>query len=167
MGRELTEEGGKLHGGLVRAVKKRELSTWKEFRVFKPEKEGASSKSVVDARWALTRKMVEAEKDVKARQVATGNKGPDLKDGFVETLGCGSLRSSHLQVISLGTLGKWRTWGLDIKKAFLQADCFCREVLLRAPVGRVPQAASRICKLHEPAFGMNDARAASRKTLRQ
>ena len=35
-----------------------------------------------------------------------GNWVPDLEDGPIETSGCVSLRSSHLQVISLGALKK-------------------------------------------------------------
>lgn len=69
-------------------------------------------KPIVDTRWALTWKIVDSEKDAKARPVAKGYQGPDLGDGSVDTSGRVRLRSSHLQVISLGAkrnglLGNW------------------------------------------------------------
>ena len=84
-------------------------------------------------RWVLTWKMVEGVKTVKARLVATGYQDPDLKNGLVETSGCVSPRSSHLQVVSLAALRGRRLWSLDIKNAFLQADGFGRDVFIQSP----------------------------------
>ena len=72
--------------------------------------------------------MVDGIKKVKARLVAKGFQDPDLTEGLVDTSGCVSLRSSHLQVASLSALNKWKIWSLDIKNAFLQADGFDRVV---------------------------------------
>ena len=52
--------------------------------------------------------------------MAKGFQDPDLQEGLVDTSGCVALRSSHLQVISLSALKKWRLWSLDIKNAFLR-----------------------------------------------
>ena len=51
--------------------------------------------------------------------VARGFQVPDVAAGLVDTSICVSLRSTHLQVISLSALKKWRLWSLDIKNAFL------------------------------------------------
>ena len=56
---------------------------------------------MVGTRWVLTWTVVDGVITVKARLVANGYQEPDLKDGLVETAGCVSLRSSHLQVVSL------------------------------------------------------------------
>ena len=77
--------------------------------------------------------MVDGKTSAKARLVAKGFRDPALKDGLVDTSGCVSLRPSHLQVISLSALKKWRLWSLDIKNAFLQADTLRRNVFLQAP----------------------------------
>ena len=76
---------------------------------------------------------MDGRKTAKARLVAKGFQDPDLQEGLVDTSGCVSLRSSHLQVISLSAIKKWRLWSLDIKNAFLQADALKREVFLKAP----------------------------------
>ena len=52
--------------------------------------------------------MVDGKESVEARLVATGYQDPDLKDSNVDTSGRVSLRSSHLQVISLGAIRKWK-----------------------------------------------------------
>ena len=59
------------------------------------------------------------------------------------TSGCVSIRSSHLQVISLSAIEKWKLWGLDIKKASLQEDGFGRGVVLRAPDEWEPSCSER------------------------
>ena len=76
--------------------------------------------------------MAEGKGSVKARLVAKGFQDPDLKDGLVETSGCVSLCSSHLQVISLSAVRNWKLWSLDIMNASLQADGFERDVFLHA-----------------------------------
>ena len=79
------------------------------------------SKQIVQTRW------------VEARLAAKGHQDPDLREGLVDTSGCVSLRSPHLQVISLSAIKKWKLRNLDIKNAFLQEDAFARDVLIRAP----------------------------------
>ena len=59
-------------------------------------------------------------------------------DGSADTLGCVSLRSSHLQALYLGARGKGAIWIMDIKGATLQAGGFCRGVFLRSPLGWGP-----------------------------
>ena len=104
---------------------------------------------------------------MKGRLVARGFQDPDLAAGLVDTSSCVSLRSSHLQVISLSALKKWSLWSLDIKNAFLQADPFPREVYLQAPREWCPRMPSRIWRLNAPAYGLNDAPVEFHKTLKR
>ena len=101
----------------------------------------------------------------KARLVAKGCQGPDLKAGFVETSGCVSLRSSHLQVIFLAALRGWRLWSVDIKNAFLQSDGFGRDVCIQSPPEWLPGDSRRIWKLNAPAYDLNDAPVAFHRPL--
>ena len=145
----------------------RELEAWAKFKVFSSVGEGAISKKAIDSRWALTWKMGNGAKKVKARLVAKGFQDPDLTEGLVDTSGCVSLRSSHLQVISLSALQKWKLRSLDIENAFLQADGFDCEVFLRALDEWNPGGAHRIWKLNAPAYGLNDAPAAFHRSLKR
>ena len=77
------------------------------------------SKAIVGTRWVLTWKIVDQTKNAKARLAAKGYQDPDLKEGPVETAGRVSLRSAHLQVISMAAIRRWELWGVDIKNAFL------------------------------------------------
>ena len=88
--------------------------------------------------------MADGIKKGKARLVAKGFQDPDLAEGLVDTSGCVSLRSSHLQVASLSALNKWKIWSLDIKNAFLQADGFGRVVFLQAPEAWNPGTECRV-----------------------
>ena len=63
---ESAETGGKLRGESVSAARKREVGDRKMSKVSQPVKEGALSKSIVDACWAIPRKMVDGKKDAKA-----------------------------------------------------------------------------------------------------
>ena len=94
----------KSRGGPASAAKEWGPSHRKNSRAFQPRKERAPSKAVGRARWALTRKLVDGQGDADARLVAKGYQGPDSRDGLVETCGCASLQSFHLQFISLGAL---------------------------------------------------------------
>ena len=67
------------------------------------------------------------------------------------------MRSSHLEVVSLGALKKWKLWSLDIKNACLQADPVRREVYLHAPPEWRPKNPKRVWELTTPAYGLNDA----------
>ena len=149
------------------AAKTRELDSLGKFQVFSPIALGKVSKEVVDTRWVLTWKDVEGKRTVKARLVARGFQDPDLAAGLVDTSSCVSLRSSHLQVISLSALKRWNLWSLDIKNAFLQADPFPREVYLQAPPEWCPRLSSRIWRLNAPAYGLNDAPVEFHKTLKR
>ena len=94
---------------------------------------GTQSKDLADTRWVLTWKEAGGPKTGKARLVATEHQDPDLRNGNVEIAGCGSRRSPHMQLISLGAPKKWPLWSLSIKNASVQADGLDREVYLRAP----------------------------------
>ena len=100
--------GSKTHAELAREGKRRELEAWEKFEAFLPLHECKVQKQMADTRWVLTWEMVEGEICVKARLAAKGFQDPDLKDGLVETSGCVSLRSSHLQVISLSAIRNWK-----------------------------------------------------------
>ena len=115
----------------VEAAKNRELDAWGKFQVFSPVPFGTVTKDVVDTRWVLTWKDLEGKRTVKARLVARGFQDPDLAAGLVDTSSRVSVRSSHLQVISLSALKKWSLWSLDIKNAFLQADPFPERFIFR------------------------------------
>ena len=92
LGQGFTEEEEKLHGGLSSAAMEREPNAWENFKALQPPRRRTPSKSVVDTRWALTRRMVDGEKDVKARLVAKSYQEPDPMVGSADTCG----RSSHL-----------------------------------------------------------------------
>ena len=102
-----------------------------------------------------------------ARQAATRSQKPDPRDGEVETAGCVSKRSSHLQVISLGALKKWESWRLDISDAFPRADGFCRDIYVRAPGEWISKDARRIMKLEAPAYSLGGSPAAFRQSWRE
>ena len=70
----------------------------------------------------------------------------------METPGRASLRSLHLQVITLGIPRKCRVRIMDVMNAFLRADGSRREEFLRATVARGPGGTYRIRKLHAPAM---------------
>ena len=80
----------------------------------------------------LTWEKVDGEKTAKARLVARGYRGPDLRLGNVDVFGCLRRRSFHLHLIPMGALKKWPLRSLDVKRAFRQADGFGREVYFRA-----------------------------------
>ena len=92
---------------------------------------------------------------------------PDLKDGLVETSGCVSLRSSHLQVISLSALQQRTLRSLDIKNAFLQADGFERDAFLHAPTEWGPPCTNKAWKPKAPTYGLNDAAVACDRSLKR
>ena len=106
-------------------------------------------------------------KTVKAKLVYKGYQDPDVHMGNVEIAGRASRRSSHLQVISLGALGKWPLWCPDIKNACLQADGFDRDVYLRAPCDWNSEDFRRVWNLRAPAYKLNDAPAAFHRSLRK
>ena len=89
--------------------------------------------------------------------MAEGFQDPDMKEGLMETSGCVSLRSSHLQVVSLSAVRQRKLCSLDVKYAFLQADGFERDVFLRAPMEWDPPCNERVWKRKAPAYGLNDA----------
>ena len=93
-----------MHADLAREAKARDLDACGQFKVLSPVKLGARTKAVVETRWALTWKKVEGQKTAMARLDARGFQKPNLRDGNVDIAGCGSGRSSHLKLVSLGAL---------------------------------------------------------------
>ena len=96
----MTEEEEKSHGGLGSAAEERELNAWQKIAAFQPMGERDPSTSIVDIRLALTRKMVNGERDAEVRLVAEGNQGIVRNSGRV------SLQSSHHPAIPLGATKK-------------------------------------------------------------
>ena len=143
------------------------MEAWGKFEAFLPLHECKVQKQMADTRWVLTWEMVEGEICVEARLAAKGFQDPNLKDGLVETSGCVSLRSSHHQVISLNAIRNWELWSLGIKNAFLQAGEFERDVFLHSPSEWDPPCEKRARKLKAPAYGLNDAPAAFRRSLKR
>ena len=105
--------------------------------------------------------MAGGKTNVKARLPAKGYQGPDLNGGSVDAFGRVSLRSPHFEVMSLGSLRKWRIWILRL------ASVFGPKVFLRASVEWGPKGVRRRPKLHAPAYVLNDAPAAFRSALRR
>ena len=114
---DLTAEGEARFLDEVLAEEKRELDAWCEFQVFSPGLWKEASKGIADTRWVLARKFFEGKKTVTARLAARDFQDFDLAEGPVGTSSCFSMRSSHLQVISLGALKQWKLRSLEIKNA--------------------------------------------------
>ena len=108
LGQELSRDDEIQFAKGVRAAKKRELDAWFKFQVSSPVPQKSATRGVVETRWVLTWKDLDGKRTVKARLVARGFQDPDLAEGLVDTSSCVSLRSSHLQVISLSALKKWK-----------------------------------------------------------
>ena len=83
---------------LVRTARDHELAAKKEFEVCRPINKAHTKQTIVDTRWVSTRKVIDKTTSAKARLVISGFKGPDLRQGLVETANCVSLRSPHLQL---------------------------------------------------------------------
>ena len=128
VGQELSAAEANRFSKEVRDAKKRKLDASSKFQVFSPVLWKHVNKDIVDTRWVLTWKSVDGRRAVKARLAARGFQDPVLAAGLVDTSSCVSLRSSHIQVISLSARKKWKLWSLDIKNALLQADPVLREV---------------------------------------
>ena len=109
--------------------------------------------------------MADGKKCVRAHLVAKGSQDPDLQEGLVDAPGRVSLRSPHLQVISRSAIRKWKLRILDIKNAFLQSDGFDRDVFLHAPAEWDKSRMERAWNSKAPAYGVNDAPAAVRRSL--
>ena len=162
LGQELSPGGEERHGDL--AAKNTELGDCKKFDVCEPRNDCDVSRTGVQTRSVLTRKMMDGHKGDKARLVAEGYQDPGLREGIVDTPGCVSLRSSHLQVISLRAIKKWKLRSLDIKNAFLQADGFARNFFSINPQDG-NRRANRARKLKAPAYGLNGAPVAFHRPL--
>ena len=141
----------------VIAARTRDLDSWTQFKVYSPMEPGKCNKGGVGPRWVLTWKMVEGVKTVKARLAAKSHQEPALRDGLVGTSGCVSLRSSHLQVISLAALRGWRLWNLGIKNASLEADGFGRDVFIQSPPEWFSGDSRRVWTMNAPAYVLTDA----------
>ena len=88
LGAELSPEEEEQHAALLQAAKMEELVARQKFDIPEPRIGGNVSKQIAQARWVLTRKMVDGRKSVKARLVAEGYQGPDVQDGVVDSPGC-------------------------------------------------------------------------------
>ena len=83
----------------------------------------------------------------------------------MDTSGRVSLRSFHLQAISLCSMRRWKLRSLDIKVAFLRADGFYRDVFIQATAAWEPLRSDRVWELRAPAFGQGDFPMAFRRLL--
>ena len=133
LGQELSPEEERQHAELVQAAKIKERDALGAFGVFESRKDDNISKKTAWVRWVLTSKMMDGRRRVEARFVPKDYEDPALQERTVDTSGCVSLGSSHLQVTSLRAVKKWKLRSLDVKNAFLQADGFTRNVCLQAP----------------------------------
>ena len=70
-------------------------------------------------------------------------------------------------VVSLNALRKWKLWSLDVKEASSRADRFDRDVFLHAPEEWDPACSTRVWELKAPAYGLNDAPVAFRRSLKR
>ena len=142
-GQAPSPEEEKLHVDLIPAPNVKELHSWTKFDVFAPCKETEVNKKVAQTRWVLPWEMVGGCGNVTERLAAKGNQDPDLEEGIADATGCVSLRSSHLRVISLSAIKKWKVWSLDIKNASIQAGGPTRNVFPQAPPERKPSKDGR------------------------
>ena len=164
---ELLPDEEKLHSDLAQEGKLRELAAWKKSDAYTKRNEMNTSKQIAQTRWVLSWKMVARVERAMARPAAKGFQGPELKAGLVDVSGCVSLRSSHLQVVPISALQKWKLWSLDIKNASLHADGFDRDVRPHAPDEWEPTRLARFLNLKAPAYGLNDAQIAFRRSLKR
>ena len=116
-GQELTEEDERAHAGPGKTAKGREVDTWKQFEVYSPSQTGTRANNAVDTLWVLTWKGVDGRQTVKVLLAAKGRQDADIRDCNLGIAGCVSERLSHLQLISMCALKKWRMWSVDIKNA--------------------------------------------------
>ena len=116
---------------------------------------------------SLAWKQAEGDKTARARSAAKGFQDPDFEEGVLDTSGYASLRSPHLQVISLRDPEACRIWILDIENAFLQADGLSRDVSLHAPGQWKPSSGHRFRQLNASPYGTTNAPAALRRSLEQ
>ena len=123
LGQELSSVDEQRFVKEVEAAKCRGLDAWCKFQVFSPVPQTKVTKDVVETRWVLTWKALEGKRTLKARLVSRGFKDPDLAEGLADTSSCVSLRSSHLQVISLSALKKWKLWCLVMWKLRRNGNC--------------------------------------------
>ena len=98
------------------------------------------------------------------RQGASGYEDPDTQDGIVDTSDLASFRPPHLRVTSLCAVENWKRWSLDIKNTSPQVDGFSRDVFPQAPMEWELSRAKLKWELRAPAYGLNDALAACRRS---
>ena len=101
VGKEPSKEEETKCPPLVWAAQDRGPANWTEFGASSPAAQANIEKAIVGARRVSTWEIMQGELAVRARSAAKGFKGPDLQQGLAETAGCVSLRSSHLQLLSL------------------------------------------------------------------
>ena len=148
---------------LARAAQDREPAAGEKFDAISRTAHADIRKTIVGARWILFWEDIGGGPSVKGRSVVEGSQDKDLQEGLVETAGCVSFRSSHLQLLSL----RQANLGLGKKNACLQSDSSRRDVSLHAPPEWGPQCSMRTRKPRVAALGLNDAQAAFYNTLRR
>ena len=82
---------------------------------------GEPSRAVVDARRGITREMAVGGERAKDLSAAKRYQDPALEDGLVDKSGYVGLRSSRLQVTSMGARNKRSIWILGPQNALLEA----------------------------------------------
>ena len=108
VGQGLSEDEGELRADLAMDPKVKKLDAWGSIEAFGRFKDAKIATAVVNTRRALTSELMDGEKGVKARLVAEGYQGPNVKGGTVDTTGCVSRSSSHTNVTSLGAIKNGR-----------------------------------------------------------
>ena len=106
LGQKSSPEATKQHAAFAQAAKIEGRDTWNQIDVFEPRKNDNVSRQNAPTRRILTWMMVGGRKSIKARLVAKGYQDPHLRGGIVDTPGRVSIRSSHLQMISLRAIEK-------------------------------------------------------------
>ena len=115
LGQELSPEEEAQHADFPKAAKIKELTAWKKFDVHEPRRNGNVPKQIAQTRWVLTWKAADGQRSVKARLAAEGYWDPALQEGLVETSGCISIRSPHLQMIPPSAREtKWKLRRMEI-----------------------------------------------------
>ena len=108
--------------------------------------------------------MVAGAQTAMARLAAKGFQGPGLKDAIADSSGCLSLRSPHLQAISLSAPTKRKLWSVGIKDACQQADGFTRAVFSHGAPEWGPSNACRFWILRALTYGLGDDPVAIRRS---
>ena len=129
----------------VKNAKATELNRFKEFGVYKEEKD--RGQFAVSSRWVISQK----GNKIKARLVARGFE--ELKSN-VSDAPTAAVASKRIFLMLTASFG-WKLETVDITAAFLQADAIMRDVYIRPPADvRKTGVLWRLCK---PMYGLEDS----------